>query len=193
MAVWTTPTHGQMTAARYNPMVADNLTWLHDGSPLYLPSDPSGDLTGVPKARAPVNGALCIPVINRDSFTATSMGYRSDTADGKIDLGIYLDDGNGLTISKIATTGLTLMPSGAGPKQIALALPAVLKPLKKYWLVMGMAITVSGSGGAVGAVLGTTGVLLPLCKRAVNCMPLPTVITFDTVAPACSPCLAAYP
>lgn len=197
MAVWTTPTHGQMTVARYNPMVADNLTWLHDGKILYLPSDPAGDLTGVPKAQAPLSGALLMPVICRDTFTATSMGYRSDNASGKIDLGIYLDDGNGTTCSKISTTGLTLMPSGAGAKQIALALPAPLEALKKYWLVMGQAVTVPGSGGTIGAVMGTTGILLPLCKRALNCMPLPTIITFDTPIPAnapkCAPCLAAFP
>ena len=70
---------------------------------------------------------------------------------------------------------------------------APMIPNTLYWLVMGMAITVSGSGGAVGAVLGTNGHTLSLSKRAVNCMPLPTVITFDTVAPNAAPALAAFP
>lgn len=203
---WTTPAHvsGVLDVDDWNAQV-DNLDWLHTGNALYLPSDPDGDLTGTPKAQAPLSGAILVPVVCRDTFTATRMSYRSDSASGKIDLGIYMDDGNGTTCSKISTTGLTLMPSGAGAKQLPFAQPAPLEALNKYWLVMGQAVTVPGSGGTIGAVMGTTGVLRLISRRAQKCMPLPTVITFEMTAPVdpdvaptpilptCVPCLAVFP
>lgn len=184
---------GTVTAAVWNAQVADNLLHLYNGKTLYVPSDPSGDLAAPGKVHGFRSGAFCMPVINRDLITLNSMAYRSDTANGKVDLGVYIDDGNGTTCSKISTTGLTAMPAGAGTKQISLLLPAPILPYTKYWLVIGFAITKSGSGGKLGTVLGTDGPLKPLCKRAVNVMPLPTVITFDAVAPTAAPMIAGFP
>jgi hypothetical protein len=196
---------GTITAATYNAHVADNLTWRHTGLLLYLPT-PSEDLTAAGKVHGFRSGAFCVPVIANGVGTLNSMAYRSDTANGKVDLGIYLDDGNGTTCSKISTTGLTAMPPGAGSKQISLAQPAPITTYQKYWLVMGFAITKSGSGGKLGTVLGTDGPTTLLCRRAVNVMPLPTVITFETtnpvdpaavpptpIIPTSTPCLAAFP
>lgn len=184
---WTTPTHGNPNASRWNSHVADNLSFLHDGNALYLPT-PSEDLSASGKVHGIPNGAFCVPVIPKDAMTITKMSYRSDTANGRVDLGIYLDDGNGTTCSKVSTTEPTAMPGGAGPKSINLVNPAVITPYQKYWLVIGF--VTNNDGTAVGTVLGTDGPLVKLCKRAVNCVPLQTVITFDSVAPSASPCLA---
>jgi hypothetical protein len=199
LAVWTTPAHlaAPPVGTTWNTQIVENLIWAYEGKLLYLPT-PSEDLTASGKVHGIRDGAYCVPVINRDAGTLTQMAYRSDTANSKIDMGIYLDDGNGTTCSKISTTGLTVMAGGAGAKMVPLALPAPVTPFTKYWLVIGFAITKSGSGGKLGTILGTDGPMLSLCKRALNVMPLPTVITFDTSTkardqPTASPCLAAFP
>jgi len=189
---WVAPVQGNPTAAKWNAYVAGDLDFLYRGYGMWLPT-PSQSIDGQSKVHGFNLGAFLVPVMCKDAITLNSIAYRSDTANGTIDLGVYQDDGNGTTCSKVATTDLTPMPGGSGAKQITLENPAPLTPWTKYWLAIGFAITVSGSGGSLGTVLGTDGVLLGLCKRAVNVMPLPTVITFDTVAPTCSPCLAGLP
>jgi hypothetical protein len=184
---WTTPVHQSPDppgdSETFNDQVIENLKHLHTGKPLWVP--PLSDcLDGVMSGI--VNGAVLVPTMVKDVITVTKLAWRANSAGGQIDVGIFSDNGDGLTVSKVTSSGLHAMPSGSGAHYSSFAVAATLDPFVKYWLVMGFT--------SVNAALsGTTGPAQQLCKKATNCMPLPNVITFGSPRPLVSPCLAALP
>jgi len=124
---WVAPVQGNPTAAKWNAYVAGDLDFLYRGYGMWLPT-PSQSIDGQSKVHGFNLGAFLVPVMCKDAITLNSIAYRSDTANGTIDLGVYQDDGNGTTCSKVATTDLTPMPGGSGAKQITLENPAPLTP-----------------------------------------------------------------
>jgi hypothetical protein len=184
---WTTPVHQSPdppgTSTEFNAQVVDNLEFLHDGVPLWLPSlseDCNKIYNGV------VNNAVLVPTMSKDVITVSRLAWRTNSAGGQFDVGIYLDDGNDLTVSKVTSSGLVPMPGGSGANSQAFVGPVTLQPFVKYWLVMGFS-------SANASLNGTDGPAQSLCKKATNSMPLPNVITFGSPRPTVSPCLAALP
>ena len=184
---WTTPVHQSPdppgTSTEFNAQVVDNLNHLHDGLGLYVPSI-SEDCNKV--CNAIVNGAALVPVITKDRITVSQLAWRTNSAGGQIDVGIFLDNGDDLTVQKVTSSGLQPMPSGSGAHSLAFAVAATLEPFIKYWLVFAF-------GSANASLNGTDGPAQSLCKKATNCFPLPNVVTFGSPRPLVSPCLAALP
>jgi len=184
---WTTPVHRSPnppgTSTQFNAQVVDNLLHLYNGNGLYAPG-PSEAIDAV--FTGIVMGAVLVPTMVRDVLTVNKLAWRANSAGGQIDIGIFLDNGDGLTVQKVTSSGLQAMPSGSGAHYANFVQPAALQPFTKYWLVMGFT--------SVNAALhGTTGPTQVLCKKATNCMPLPNVITFGSPRPLVAPCLAALP
>jgi len=184
---WTTPVHQSPDPPgddlTFNAQVVDNLNHLHTGRALYVPS-PSEDCNKV--CNAVLNGAVLVPAVVKDVITVSKLAWRTNSAGGQIDVGIFLDNGDDLTVQKVTSSGLGPMPGGSGPNSKTFAAPATLDPFKKYWLVFAF-------GSANASLNGTDGPAQQLCKKATNCFPLPNVITFGSPRPLVSPCLAALP
>ena len=184
---WTTPVHQSPnppgTSTTFNAQVVENLKHLHTGVALYVPSI-SEDCNKV--CNAIVNGAALVPVVVKDAITVTKLAWRTNSAGGQIDVGSFLDNGDGLTVQKVTSSGLVPMPSGSGAHTQAFAVAATLEPYTLYWLVFAF-------GSANASLNGTDGPAQSLCKKATNCFPLPNVVTFGSPKPLVSPCLAALP
>ncbi len=181
--VWTPPEHVAggtgLPVTQYNEQVADNLQFLHDGYSFWIGT--AQDLTAQ-VAPGAVNRGFACPVVCRDSMTIAGLTYRSDTTNGNIDVGIYDDDGNGTTASKLATSGTTVMPGGATAHTVNFTAPQAVEPYHKYWLAISFSATSA-------RVLGTDGPYSLICKQMNSALPLPTTFTFAALSGGISPCL----
>lgn len=193
---WSTPAHlpgSALPSATLNRDL-DNIEALYEGFDVYLGGADDDLNINVGSLRY---GALLIPVISKSRFTVANIGYRSDTAGGHVDLGVFIDDGDDKSCTQLETTGFFPMPGGAGPKGETLSAAVQLEPLQKYWL----AIAFDASGAALR---GTDGPYATLCRKAtggntVSYYPLPTRIPFDVnattgepIALTKAPCLAVW-
>ena len=178
---WTPPTHvaggTALTVTKYNAEVVDDLQFLHDGFAFVVGSP--DDLTQ--KFSETANQAVVCPFIPRDVITLAGLTYRSDTTAGNIDVGIYMDDGNGTTATKLKTSGSTVMPGGATAHTINFTASQTLESYTKYWFALSFS-------SASAKVLGTDGPYSLLAKVMATAFPLPTTITFGAT-PSVAPCM----
>lgn len=181
---WTTPTHvaggDGLPSSQYDAQVVDNLLFLWTGFRLAVstPSDMTQQV--VPTA----NDAFVCPVIPEAQLTVPGLTYRSSTTAGNIDVGVYSDDGNGTTCTRLKSSGSVAMPAGASAHTINFTATQTLDPYVKYWLAVAFS-------SATARLLGTDGPYSLICKKMVTAFPLPATITFGAT-PAVSPCLVGF-
>lgn len=180
---WTPPIHigggRTLPASQYNLQVVDNLQVLHDGLPLYC-----GTPTDMTQKLLPgsANRAFVCPFVSRDAMSIAGLTYKSDTTSGNIDVGIYDDDGNGTTASKLKTSGSVAMPGGATAHTVNFTAAQAIEPLHKYWFAIAFSSTTA-------RIWGTDGPYSLICKQMDTALPLPTTITFAALSGGIAPCL----
>lgn len=173
---------GALSSSAFN-RDADNLQYLYNANSLGL-FTPGDSLDAV--CHPTLNGAIMAPAMCVAPVTVSKIAWRTNTSNGQVDVGIYTDNGDGQTISMVRTSGLTAMPGGSGAASVNLSSSVTLTPYVKYWLVMGFTNTNA-------AIMGSDGPVQTICKKAVNCVPLLSTVSFNSPAPSASPCLAALP
>lgn len=177
---WDTPVDpivDELITAEWGTTVATDLRVLFAGVPTWVAS-PSGDLSQNYGAAA--NTAIGFPFTCRDAATISGLSWTLDTANGNVDVGIYEDDDNGTTCSKLKTNGGEPCPTGAGVKTTLFSAPQALTPYQKYWLWF-------SSNHASFRMKGTNGPSVVIFRKMASAYPLPTVITFasaGTITPA---------
>lgn len=182
--VWTPPSHvvggTGWPVSTIDLEVVDNLQFLHDGYALYVgtPTDMTDQVLPQVASRA-----FACPIVSRDAITIPGLTYKSNSTAGNIDVGVYDDDGNGTTASKLKTSGSTVMPTSGVPQTINFTSPQAIEPYHKYWFMFAFSVA-SGAN-----VLGTTGPYSLLCKQMNSAFPLPTTFTFAALSNGISPCL----
>ena len=183
---WTPPEHvtggDGMPASDFDEQVIDNLQFLWNGVAQFVGGSQDCSAQVVPTA----NRALLCPFVPKDQITIAGLTYRNGTSTGNIDVGVYVDNGNGTTADRLKSSGSTAMPAvGNVANTLNFTANQTLDPYVKYWF----AICFS-SGSA--RVLGTDGAYSLLCKLMVSAFPLPATVTFGATA-TISPCLAGLP
>jgi hypothetical protein len=128
------------------------------------------------------NRAFVCPFIPPAAMIIPGLTYKSDTTAGNIDVGVYDDDGNGTSASKLKTSGSTAMPGGATAHTLNFTSPQSLEPFHKYWFAIAFSSTSA-------RVWGTDGPYSLICKQMDTAFPLPTSITFAALSGGISPCL----
>lgn len=181
--VWTPPSHvaggTSLPVSQYDLEVVDNIQFLHDGAALFVGTPEDMTQTLLPGS---ANRAFVCPFVPRDVITVAGLTYRSQTVAGNIDVGVYGDDGNGTTATKLKTSGSVAMPAGSGAKTVNFTASQQLEPMTKYWFAIAFSNTSA-------RVLGTDGPYSLLCKQMDTALPLPTTITFAALSGGISPCL----
>lgn len=181
--LWVTPDDpvtDDYVETEWGVVVATDLRVLFNGVAEWLAS-PSQDVATnfAPTA----NKAYGFPFTQRDAATIAYLAYLSDTTAGNIDVGIYEDDGNGTTCSKLKTNGGQAMAAGATVKKVNLSASQALSPFQKYWAWIAFS-------SASARVKGTGGPSTLVWRTMATAYPLPTVITF-AAAPSIAPALFA--
>jgi len=168
---WTPPEHVigglGLAASDYDEQVVDNLSFLWAGTPMFVGGSQDCSQTVVPTA----NKALLCPIVPKDQITIAGLTYRSSSTAGNIDVGVYVDNGNGTTADRLKSSGSVAMPAGATAQTVNFTANQTLDPYVKYWF----AICFS-SGSA--RVLGTDGPYVLICKTMTSAFPLPATVTF---------------
>lgn len=156
-------------------VVATDLRVLFNGVAEWIAS-PSQDVATnfAPGAN---NKAFGFHFTARDAMTIASINYLPTNAAGNVDVGIYEDDGNGTTCSKLKTNGGT----GMGSASVAFSASQALSPYQKYWLWIAFSNSAARAGGTVGPSI-------VMWKTMTSAYPLPTTITFGA-APTSAPAL----
>lgn len=183
--VWTAPAYvsggASLPVSTWNLMM-DDLQFLHDGVPQYCGTSDDISQKVLPGS---ANRAFVCPFVSRDAMTIAGLTYRSDTTAGNIDVGIYDDDGNGTTASKLKTSGSVAMPGGATAHTTNFTSSQAIEPFHKYWFAISFSSTSA-------RVMGTDGPYSLLCKQMDTALPLPTTITFAALSGGISPCLIGF-
>jgi len=182
--IWTPPTKilggATLPVSQYNLQVVDNLQYLHDGMALFCGTPDDMTQKVLPGT---ANRAFVCPFVTRDAMTIPGLTYRGDTTAGNIDVGIYDDDGNNTTCTKLRTSGTVAMPGGATAHTINFTASQAVEPFHKYWFAIAFSSTTA-------RVWGTDGPYSLLCKQMdMGVFGLPTTITFASLSGGISPCL----
>lgn len=182
--VWTPPTHvvggTGWASSRINEEYIDNLQFLHDGYALYVGTPTDKSATVLPQV---ANRAFACPIVSRDAITIAGLTWQANSHSGNIDFGVYDDDGNGTTASRLKSSGSVAMPGGSTPQTITFSSPQALEPYHKYWFAVAFSVA-SGAN-----ILGTDGPYSLLCKQMASAFPLPATFTFAALSNGISPCL----
>ena len=168
-----------LAVTTYDLEVVDNIQFLHDGYALYV-GTPTDQTQKVLPGSA--NRAFVCPFVSRDAMTIAGLTYKSDTTAGNIDVGIYDDDGNGTTASKLKTSGSTAMPGGATAHTVNFTSSQSIEPFHKYWFAIAFSSTTA-------RIWGTDGPYSLICKQMDTALPLPTTITFAALSGGIAPML----